>query len=446
MKAIRIGILGALLLVSLVSVPVNAQTTVTCAQDYTVASGDWLSKIGEKYFTSVTAYHAIATQTNLKSETDFSYATVVNPDSIEVGWKLCIPTADAAKALNGDNAPEGLSKTALGNATYTSNIGPDDTATLQDGEFSEPAAPDTPLMTQVTLTDQIAYGDLNGVPSAAVIIGATGGGSGYFYSLHIMQNQDGKPTEVATTGLGDRSPVIALAVQDNQILVDIITQGPDQPMCCGNLRVLTWFKLDGNQLTVATDKSLGNLGPNGETPGSFTPTPPPTEPANGTPVPSETPSAPVEATPTQTPTSAATEAPTAAASETPTASASETATADATTTTGASELTGIVWKWQGTTASSGDVTAADPSKYTVFFQRGGTALIQADCNSASGGYTVSEQALTFAPIVTTLVACPEGSQGSEFLQQLQAAATYSFEEGNLRLVLAADGGTMKFTK
>ncbi len=267
MKALLIGLLGAMVLGSFVSAPTFAQTAVTCEQDYTIAAGDWLSKIGDKYFGNVTAYRVIVTQTNLKSETDFSYATIVNPDSIQVGWKLCVPTKETASVLNGESPPPGLDKAALGNATYTSNIIPDDKATLNDGRFSEPPIPNTPLPTgEVVLADQIAYGDLNGVPSAAVIIGATGGGSGYFYSLHIMQAEDGRPVEVATTGLGDRSPVIAIAIEDNQAMVDMITQSPGQALCCGTLRVVSNFTLEGNELKLASDKALGNLGPDGETP------------------------------------------------------------------------------------------------------------------------------------------------------------------------------------
>jgi len=88
----------------------------------------------------------------------------VNPDSIQVGWKLRIPNQDMANALHGQNAPQGLDKEALSNATYTGVMTSDDSYALQDRKFTEPAAPGTPLLTKVMLTDQIAYGDLNGAP------------------------------------------------------------------------------------------------------------------------------------------------------------------------------------------------------------------------------------------------------------------------------------------
>jgi putative lipoprotein len=257
----------SLFLVLHLSSPVLAQDSVTCEQEHTVAAGDWLSRLAEKYLGSATAYHAIATQTNLKSESDVSYATITNPDSIEVGWKLCVPDRETANALNGVNPPPGLSKLALGNATYSSELVPDGKATLKNGSFSVPVEPGTPLQAQMTLTSQIAYGDLNGVPSAAVITGSTGGGTGYFYILSLMQVRDGKPVEVAVTGIGDRSPVLALAMENNQILADYLTQGPDQPFCCGTLRVVEMYTLEDDTLNSSSKRELGYLGPNGETPG-----------------------------------------------------------------------------------------------------------------------------------------------------------------------------------
>jgi heat shock protein HslJ len=202
---------------------------------------------------------------------------------------------------------------------------------------------------------------------------------------------------VATTGLGDRSPVIALSVQDNQILVDMITQGPNQPMCCGNLRVLKWFKLEGNQLSVASHKELGNLGPNGETPGALAP-------------------APTALKPTPAP------------------------TASSNPNTG---LTGITWKWLGSTTSHGEIKPGDPAQYTVYFTRA-EALVQADCNSGSAAYMVEGTAIKFGPIATTLIACGAGTQDSEFLKELQSAATYALQGADLSFGLASGGGTMRF--
>ena len=68
-------------------------------QDYVVVKDDWLSKLADKYLGNVLAYNAIMELTNQKAATDSSYATISNPDLIEVGWKIYIPSADEAQAF-----------------------------------------------------------------------------------------------------------------------------------------------------------------------------------------------------------------------------------------------------------------------------------------------------------------------------------------------------------
>ncbi|MBI4671017.1 MAG: sugar ABC transporter substrate-binding protein [Chloroflexi bacterium] len=90
-------VIGALLL----TLPqVTHAAAVACAKDYSVQADDWLSKSSEKEFGSTTAYPAIALATNMKHAEDSSYALIVDPNRIEVGWKLCIPSAEDAKTLN----------------------------------------------------------------------------------------------------------------------------------------------------------------------------------------------------------------------------------------------------------------------------------------------------------------------------------------------------------
>ncbi len=72
---------------------------ITCAEEYTVQADDWLSKIADKLLGDVLAYPAIVAATNQKHTADASFAEVANPDSIEVGWKLCIPSVETAQAL-----------------------------------------------------------------------------------------------------------------------------------------------------------------------------------------------------------------------------------------------------------------------------------------------------------------------------------------------------------
>lgn len=79
---------------------VTHAAAVACVKDVSVQADDWLSKVSEKELGAITAYPAIALATNMKHAEDASYALIVNPNVIEVGWKLCIPNAADATTLN----------------------------------------------------------------------------------------------------------------------------------------------------------------------------------------------------------------------------------------------------------------------------------------------------------------------------------------------------------
>ena len=76
-----------------------AQEEIVCEQDVVVQADDWLSKLADKFYGDVLAFPVIPEATNAKAATDSSYATIANVDVIEVGWKLCIPSATNAQTL-----------------------------------------------------------------------------------------------------------------------------------------------------------------------------------------------------------------------------------------------------------------------------------------------------------------------------------------------------------
>ncbi|MCB0166846.1 MAG: redoxin domain-containing protein [Anaerolineae bacterium] len=67
-------------------------------QDYIVQADDWLSKLADKFYGDPLAYQAIVEATNTKAVEDTTYATITNPDVIEVGQRLFIPDDLAAVA------------------------------------------------------------------------------------------------------------------------------------------------------------------------------------------------------------------------------------------------------------------------------------------------------------------------------------------------------------
>ncbi len=76
-----------------------AAQEVACAAEYTTRADDSLSRIAEERLGDRDAYPAIVTATNRKHAADASFAEISDPERIEAGWKLCIPSAEDAQAL-----------------------------------------------------------------------------------------------------------------------------------------------------------------------------------------------------------------------------------------------------------------------------------------------------------------------------------------------------------
>lgn len=99
-------LLTVLMLLSLLFSSVQAvlaaplkQNAMACEQEVVVQADDWLSKIAEKIYGDVQAYPAIAEATNAKNAEDSTFAKIDDLDVIEVGWKLCVPSAADAETL-----------------------------------------------------------------------------------------------------------------------------------------------------------------------------------------------------------------------------------------------------------------------------------------------------------------------------------------------------------
>ncbi len=360
-----------------------AQEPAPCELDYTVQLGDWLSKLADKYYGDVLAYPAIVAATN--AQPGDAYADIVDPDLIEPGWTLCIPSSDDATALIGaasggmPPATAGLSIEELGNATYQGIY--EEPVTLTDGTYEgKPFVEGGASQPTVTLIPEpVGYGDLNGdgQAEAAVLLAENSGGSGTFVYLAAVAAQDGTPQNmatqnVATTLLGDRVQVKSLTIEDGQIVVKEVTHGPDDPMCCPSQEVVKTFELQGDQL-VETSTQMGAeaAGP---------------------------------------------------------------------------QLVGTLWGWDQTIMNNDDVLMPDsPARYTLQLKPDGEAAIQADCNQVKATYTLDDNAITIQPGPATLAACPPDSLGEEFVANLGAAARYSIQGETLLIDLKMDSGTMQFT-
>jgi tungstate transport system substrate-binding protein len=98
-KSILFALLVLMLLPAQMLAAPPQQDAVTCSEEVVVQADDWLSKIAEKVYGDVLAYPAIADATNAKHTEDDSFAMIENVDVIDVGWKLCVPSAEDAQAM-----------------------------------------------------------------------------------------------------------------------------------------------------------------------------------------------------------------------------------------------------------------------------------------------------------------------------------------------------------
>ncbi|MGD8466818.1 MAG: META domain-containing protein, partial [Anaerolineae bacterium] len=231
------------------------------------------------------------------------------------GDRLLIHDADGARLVEYvATTTTGLSDDVLANMDYQSEWTQSGIAPLVDGEYREAAAPGSATETVVALSPHVARGELNGEPAAAVVLVTDPGGSGTFYDLAVVVERDGYPTHLATANLGDRIQMNSLAIEANQVVVDMIAHDEDDPMCCPTENVIVTFELQDGTL-VETGRQ---------------------------------------------------------------------------TAAGGQDLVGPVWKWEQFLESNDNTIIVDnPEQYTLEFLPDGTVQMKADCNNASGRYSLS---------------------------------------------------------
>lgn len=107
--------------------------------------------------------------------------------------------------------------------------------------------------------------------------------------------------------------------------------------------------------------------------------------------------------------------------------------------------TGMVWQLDQILYNDGKQLQDTTGDYTVEFMDDGQLSIRADCNQALGTFTETGSSLSIELGPTTLAACPPESIAQDYLQALQNASGYFFENGDLFIDLQLDTGTMRFS-
>jgi peptidoglycan/xylan/chitin deacetylase (PgdA/CDA1 family) len=140
----------------------------------------------------------------------------------------------------------------LKNAAYPNEWPGSKVAQLVDGVYREKYLPDSATEMVISLADVRTYGDLNadGAEDALVVLVSHPGGSGTFNYLAAVLNEGGAPSPVGSAFLGDRVILRSITVDAGQITVQMVVQGPDDPMCCPNMDRQQVYILQDDALTL----------------------------------------------------------------------------------------------------------------------------------------------------------------------------------------------------
>ena len=109
-------------------------------------------------------------------------------------------------------------------------------------------------------------------------------------------------------------------------------------------------------------------------------------------------------------------------------------------------ITDTTWQWVGLTETEPAFQSVipDPENYTLILNPDGSLSIKADCNMASGSYTLDGSSLTIELGPTTMAYCGEQSLDQRYLELLGKVQTYVKEGGQLFLELENGAGNMIF--
>lgn len=157
-----------------------------------------------------------------------------------------------------------LTLAQLGNATYQVQDAPGGSVTLKDGKAEVEVAPGSASKYTAQIAEPLANGTLNGKPYAAAVLITSGGGSGSFYNLAVVPNNNGQPGTGVTALLGDRIKVEAIAFENNTVKVNYLDRKEGEAMSAApTVPVTKYYTVNASGALVETQPGASSAPPTG---------------------------------------------------------------------------------------------------------------------------------------------------------------------------------------
>lgn len=142
-----------------------------------------------------------------------------------------------------------LSRAELLGAEYPTDLVASGRIRLENGMFRAAADEGGGEEVGAQLVEPVAFGTLgDGRAVAAVVLVMSGGGSGTFSWLYLAARDGTDARVLADAFLGDRVELSGLRLAGDTVLVKLVTQGPNDPLCCPTMVVERRFVFRAGKL------------------------------------------------------------------------------------------------------------------------------------------------------------------------------------------------------
>ena len=127
---------------------------------------------------------------------------------------------------------------------------------LVDGKWTENQADGSIQM--VSLDTRFATGDLNadGVDDAALLVAESMGGTGVFYSLTVLVNENGIFAQKASAFIDDRPIIHSIEIVNGEVVLNVNVHGLNDAMVDPTMNLTKTYRLIGNRLVTFRQTQL----------------------------------------------------------------------------------------------------------------------------------------------------------------------------------------------